>query len=480
MILFQELIPCFHDDPVQIYMRQKLGYEANSGNATPSSASKALGLWYHINNFKLMENKPIHDFSTVDGIIYPIFTDPETNIIVTGDIILSKSVIKKTFNIEVSHEGTDLCCVFFHSNTPTPYQQYKAMACLYALLNSTFIHNIDKTRLVLYSPSKNKSEIVDVKKFLPLRKKLLEYVEWYKQVQNINHSVDTHPFLYPNMKYMEEMGDKGIEWKTKWAYKINEITLLPSIKPSHRNICNDFELIWKDPSLLDKMQLYPKGINETIKPMLKLHFDSSPSDVFVGNPELFKQQCLDWHRRKCCLFIDFETIGNQIYMIGIGRYDISNGFQYECLISKSLSSIDLQELMDRFVAYLDAMILSIDKIFYWYAEITFLRNADLNIGDVLEKYNWVDICSIFRKTPVLVRHCFNFKLKNIWKCMKEKNLIQTEQPPDDCCNGQQSIEIAKQFYSSHSDKLLQTLKSYNQFDCQVMYDILYYFKSNQN
>lgn len=476
MIFFHELTPCFHDDPIQIYMRKKLGYEVNFCTSTPSSASKALDLWYHTNNLKLMENVDIRNYQK-DGIIYPIVVDPETGIVVTGDIILSKSVIQKTFNINVPYEGTEMCSVFFHSSPATPFQEYKAMVCLFALMNSTYI---DKTRLVLVYPTKNQSKIVDAKDLVPLRKKFLKYVEWYTQVTHIDHSIELHPFLYPNMKYMEELDDKGIEWKTKWAYKLNEVTLLPSIKPCHRNICNNFELIWKDPSLLEKMKLYPKGISETIKLMLTLHFDSSSADVFVGNRELFKQQCLDWHRRKCCLFIDFETIGNQIYMIGIGRYDISNGFQYECLVSKSLSSTDLQELLDRFVAYLDGILLSIDKIFYWYAETMFLRNSNLIIADILEKYNWIDICSVFRKTPVLVRHCFNFKLKNIWKCMKEKKLIMTEQPPDECCNGLQSVEIAKQFYLSHSEKLLQTLMSYNQFDCRVMYDILDYFKSNQN
>lgn len=459
-------------------MRKKLGYPAVS-DCTPSSASKALVEWYHTNHTNILENIEARDHSlTTNGIVYPVFIDPATQIIVTGDLILTKSLIQRKFKIAVPREGSEFCCVFFHSTMATPHQEYKTMACLFALSNNSSIQKIDKTRAVVYCPSKGTCKILHLHQLSVVRKKFLDYLEWYHQVEDVDHMTSKHPFLYPNMKYMEEMDDKGAEWKTKWAYEINEITLLPSVKPVHRGICDNFEMLWNDPGLLEQMQLYPRGITTTITRMLALHFDSSGENVLIGDREELEKQCLEWSRCKCCLFVDFETVDNQIYMIGIGKYDSSNGFQYECLVSESLSPDHLQELMHRFEEYLGTMIMSIDKIFYWYAEVMFLKNSDYtqDLG-LLTKYEWVDVCSVFRKNPVLIRHCFNFKLKNIWKWMRASNLIQTEQPPEDCCNGQQSVEIAKRYYSSRSETLLETLISYNQFDCRVMFDILWYFKS---
>lgn len=56
--------------------------------------------------------------------------------------------------------------------------------------------------------------------------------------------------------------------------------------------------------------------------------------------------------------------------------------------------------------------------------------------------------------------------------MKELEMIDTSSPPKDCCNGEQSIEIAKRYFLTKCPDILDTLKKYNEFDCRVMYDIL--------
>lgn len=469
-IHFNELRPCFYDDPLQIFMRKRLGFIPTVCNYI-SNASKAMKEFYfkYAKELSIEEEK---DFCQEQGAYYHSkLYDDKNKVISTADFIFSKDVIQKYFNVEINPVNP-LICVFFVSSPLSPYQKYKIVAVSQAIRNSV---NIDSTKMVLFYPSTSKSEIVDMKSFSYLESRYKSYIEWYNNISKLpeNVSVEDHPYLYPNMKYMDELNDDAVKWKTDWAFQCEEITLLPGIYPSHRQICKNIKELSKDPMFfLDKMKI--RGSKTSILKMVEMRYGSS--SLWIGNQDELKQECLDWKRRYSYLFIDFETIENNIYMIGIGHYNEKDGFEYKCLVSKSNSTQDIQELLTRFYVFLKEFPFSIDRIFYWYAETIFLQQASqkYDISNLLSGYNWVDLCSIFRRNPVIIKNCFNYKLKNIWRCMKDLGMIDTPSPPKECCNGEQSIDIAKHYFLTKCPETFDILQKYNEFDCKVMYDILSY------
>lgn len=491
MIPIRDLIPCFNDDPLQIYMRRKLGFrnDVMTNYYTSSSSIKSdLDFWKKKSDYKFMSEKDVPNifsdkyFSEWDGCFNVSIVDPKTKVVAHADMLLSKKVIQEFFGVDtelLSMVKGSWITTIYHSSPATPYQQYLTAVFMKAL--STVDQTVvDSQYVCIHYPKDGKTILKDVRYLDHLLEPFERYVEWYNIADSIDHESNRHEFLYPNMKYMDGLDDQGMEWKTNWAIHLNEITLLPSIKPSHRIYCKDFKEIYVRPSILDDMKLRPKTISNMILKMLQLKFDDGAPLVYVGDQNKFDNECLNWHRRKCYLFIDFETIDHQIYMIGIGRYDLKNGYKYECIIADNLVRMNLQTMLDRFKERLSDCDLSIDKIFYWHAERQFLNTMKdrfgYDIGDVLRRYQWVDMCRQFRQCPILIRDCYNFKLKTIWSVMKKHGMIDTENPPDTCCNGLQSIDLAVQYYKTGCQEMVETLKAYNAFDCKVMFDIINYFR----
>lgn len=471
MIHLSELRPCFYDDPIQIFMRRRLGFKETITNYI-SNAAIALKEFYYKNfeqgNIKHEETILPHNIETKNSFVYPLLLDHQYNVLIKADLLLQKSVIQEYFYKNIDSSGMML--VFFVSSPLSAFQKYKICATYLAVQG---YNNIEKNKAILYYPSKKETEIISFSRFHDLIKPYISFVDWYNKAPTMNEDL-SHEFMYPNMKYMEELSEDGLEWKTKWAYKHDEITLLPGVYPSHRKICKNMKELFESPKILDEMKI--RGSKSSILKMLEMRYNNNEL-IWVGDKDKFWKTCLDWKRRHAYLYIDFETLDQKIYMIGIGHYDERQGFQYTCLVSKSESREDIQNLLNEFSMFLNEYPFTVDKIFYWYAETVFLKNAHgFDIGNVLEKYQWVDLCSIFRNNPVIIKDCFNYKLKNIWKWMKKYDMIDTQSPPNDCCNGGQSIEIAKQYFLTKNKEVLKVLTDYNEFDCRVMFDILFCIK----
>jgi hypothetical protein len=147
-------------------------------------------------------------------------------------------------------------------------------------------------------------------------------------------------------------------------------------------------------------------------------------------------------------------------------------------MADALKMSDIEKMLGEFVNLLEEIHCahSIESIYFWHAEIQILKKMrdefGFDIGNILTAYEWIDLCKIFRSTPIVIRDCFNYKLKTIWKYMKQHDLIATECPPDECGNGLESVEIASKYYASHREFWKEKLIAYNGFDCRVMYDIL--------
>lgn len=521
MIRFSELRACFYQDPVQLYIRHYVGVPPVACT-TVSNAYKSLVEWYYSNHKKYDVRDATSNNSTTTPVsrsVYedstnyfkPVLLDREHNVEVPADLLLTQDVLQKEFGVTIPRhwkDGTSVLVAFVSHPVVSPYQKYKMHACISAVRHMPpREHSINRNIIIQYSPSTQKAVIrhyseiasdrASPREDTPIAEMYTRFVQWRNDVgdgmsfPDFLKSPRTRAFIYPNMKYMDELDDEAVEWKTRWAMSLHEITLLPGMYPHHRKVCSSMKDLYRAhrghhlEEILDAMNIR-KPQRPVIKKMLELRYGDEEHDtpqppVFIGSVDMLSNTCLSWKHDATYLFVDFETLEDtgKIYMIGIASWNQRDGLVYDCMMADSDTPQDLRELMTRFIEYLDhGTPFPIDRIFYWYAETVFLKQAAhsqhraAEISAILNKFEWVDLCSEMRSNPVVLRDCFTYKLKHVWKAMTSHGLIDTPGPPGECCNGGQSIEIAKRYFRSRSPDLLKLLKTYNEFDCRVMHDIL--------
>ena len=90
---------------------------------------------------------------------------------------------------------------------------------------------------------------------------------------------------------------------------------------------------------------------------------------------------------------------------------------------------------------------------------------------------YVDLMKVFIDTPLTVKGCLNFKLKNITKALHANGLIQSNYDDLECTNGVDAMVLCWQHYGMiHKDvefevKPMDSIIKYNRIDTKVLYDI---------
>lgn len=172
------------------------------------------------------------------------------------------------------------------------------------------------------------------------------------------------------------------------------------------------------------------------------------------------------------LFVDFETVPSIvsglersiIFMIGVGKV-INKKWCYTTFCVENLSLQEELHILRNFKSYVYKH--SSPILYYWHAEENILRQSHFNL-DV----EYFDLCKLFQKEPIVIRGCLNFGLKNIAKCLKKLELIQTSLEDEKCQNGMSAMLMALNL-----DKNRDSIQKYNEFDCKVLYEILLFVRS---
>jgi len=195
-------------------------------------------------------------------------------------------------------------------------------------------------------------------------------------------------------------------------------------------------------------------------------------------------------------YIDFETISdvfdsfetfpvsnvyaNIIFLIGVGWYD--EGFKYKSFICNTLSFEEEARIVREFLAFVrDGNIL----IHWSGAEGMFLDKALERIDDIdltctadKIKGRFMDLCEVFTETPIVIKGCFSFSLKQVAKAMYSHGMINTTWD-DTCHNGMDCSLLAWKAYKGSSiddNPIMTDILRYNEADCKVMYEILSYLR----
>lgn len=158
------------------------------------------------------------------------------------------------------------------------------------------------------------------------------------------------------------------------------------------------------------------------------------------------------------LFIDFEYVGDLLYLIGV--YD---GSTYKAFWSDSLTSDGMKSLWQCFSTFLSQEEAD-SHCWYWYAEERQLQKWGLETDS-----EWLDLWKVCRYGAV--RHAFDFSLKSWVYAFHKHEKIPFCYEDLECQNGALSVEFAHEVFEDSNEEKKQELEKYNRYDCEAMWYI---------
>lgn len=497
-IQFSDLYSCISEDPLQVYMKYHLGmtpknvFEQSfiaSSSRGKQDDQKALFFKTHettlffvsenMNAFRhsVVEQKmlnlarPLENFFSV-----PIVND-RARLKMMVDMIATSAFLHHLDPSVVSKDTSKSSIVFFTSSEkPTTYQYYKLFFAQRILarhasridLEDAYFYNLNTLTLMHVDLTKDK--------FKKYAGNISKYCRWIRNCIHYGSEYTllppSHPFLYPNMKV--DCGDVDMQaWKMTYAQKLDEMTLLWKCHPKHRQRLHDKQIFsFTDTRFrVEDLQLQSKTDETMLKDMLALRV--SDKEQIRMPPDAVDFSRTSSHH----LFVDFETLDDMIYWIGVGVWD-GTKYEYRAFVSHNVSVSDELDVMTSFSKWLEGF--PQKTVYYWFAEERFWNRARKQHTDApdMDFSCWVDLCKLFSTTPILVKNCFNFKLKTIAKEMKRMDMIDIV-VPQECSSGQDSLVLARRYFEKRLSADYESLWKYNYFDCRVMFEIVYFLGNGE-
>lgn len=324
--------------------------------------------------------------------------------------------------------------------------------------------------------------------------------------------------LYPNMKNSLEGDYRRI--KKRIADVNGEITQLYYCGVDKRIECQNKGIMNLNDEKInsDLLGFKNKANEEIIKKMLELN--KSDKYIYI-NKEL--NNYMDWQdKNEYEFFVDFETYSKSnisgpdediIYMIGVcyeeefkcfiinNKYNIKKSIKkrndenedLNCDLSNYVLCHNEYDLINRFTDYIYSKNNSEtdNSVYKKDARLIHWSNFEERVfSSKIEKYslnkkrftlNWYDLCNVFKYTnsPILIKKCWNFKLKDITNKMCEYNFINLKWP--DLEDGLLSSFMAKDIYENNDkhnkNNFIIDITEYNYIDCKTMYNILNFIRN---
>lgn len=288
----------------------------------------------------------------------------------------------------------------------------------------------------------------------------------------------SHGSLYPNLK-VDYAGIFQLDDAEKKQYrdvgeKVCDVSLVWQCGVKRRRILREQRIYrWDDPLFYRYFRplVASPHRSEIIEKMLML--SSEPTKDFMSPLPNELLQKFPWLEKPLgdWVFVDFETDFQKcIYMMG--HYTREGG--YLCEWSDHLDMFSEKPLMIKIHQLLSQLQQSGKMVCYYVAERNFWKERCRlhNLEGLMSLFdNAVDLSHVFQYGPVIVRGAFNFKLKTLASRLCEMGHLGLRQPQG-CADGAESVEIAREYFRSRSENLLSILEAYNQFDCQVLCEMV--------
>lgn len=347
---------------------------------------------------------------------------------------------------------------------------YKGQLCTYAKILSEIQGTFPSTVFIIGKNMKI-GHVIYKGRDNDIIKLFYDGIEWLRRVKKNAHIWDFSTELLPNMKVSHPIYDK--EKKLISDY-FGDITEFWQCTVKHRDkllIDTKNEIYsWKDPNFNVNYLGLNDHVFNRVEKLIKIN-RGELGDIY---PLKIQNNLYEWKTLTNECFVDFETVGDLednnfvIFLIGI----LYHG-KYYSFVADSLSLVDEKRILYSFNNFWNEI--GCPKLWYWYAEDGFWNKAVKKTNlRVAKPLNWVDLYKIFYDEPFFVKGCKNFKLKSYVKSLLKLGKINIKLPPENCCNGMDALFMGMEYYENplESKHLLDTIITYNKFDCESLYALL--------
>ena len=335
-------------------------------------------------------------------------------------------------------------------------------------------------------------------------------VEWVKNIRNNEYDLSKYPLerdeLYPNMCNRHDYPYHAI--KKTFAENNKDLTLLWNIGPKQRRIANSKGVYtWDD----EKCSPETLGVTGKVKPrILRRILEANHSETRTIYPKYIENNYSDWKNldgRKLELFVDFETtcsVFNElddlpenkglslIFLIGAGFiHPITKEWTFVKFVVDEINESEENRICKEFVSFINILSEEFeikDGISCWH-----YSNAEVSSWKRFEERNkneysveWSDLLKVFLLEPIGIKGCLSYGLKVITKSFYEHGFIKTHYEDSCISDGadaavgafKANLECKKNgvLFSQHN--LTQEIVKYNEVDCKVLQEILYYLREN--
>jgi hypothetical protein len=435
------------------------------------------------------------------------------------DIIIKGEYLKKIFNINCLHNNYYIIDIKYTTIKLNANQEYilntdytpvyKAQLFIYTqALNNILNTNIDKAFILPKKISwqkKNINTIIDNEynvinkninniKLVTINYKLFDaFIKdnvknsllWLNKMKTIGHQWSLLPKpsikeLYPNMKNNRDGYWRNI--KQELSEKIKELTSVWHIGIKNRESAFNANVFsYNDERCTTKIL----NINSQSKIgyIINKILEINRGDIII-KPDKIKFDLIQWrniNNNTLEIYLDYETIDDFIFMIGVGYY--KNEWIFKCFICESKSDESQINMYNNFWHYISNELIKNNKtntlfIHWTNAEPIFYNKQKLKFN--LQQKIFLDLYKVFISEPIVIKGALNYSLKTIAKTMYQHKLINTTwDNNNECNNGLNAMIIANNLYNTkntitHND--MKDIIYYNEIDCLVLCDILKYLR----
>lgn len=369
----------------------------------------------------------------------------------------------------------------------------------FILGNGTKTHKYDKFR---------KLGIIDYRgKDKNIPSKALNAVKWRKDVQSPQASSwdinGNYPLcrieLHPNMTVKNSPYYK---LKHKIAMKNNEVSLLFKVgNKTRQELYLNGIYSWDDPKLLNgEINISGLGVHTKTYKIIQTIINANINSFTPPSSSNLIKTTNDVE-----FYIDFESIGSMITgrkydfitMIGVGCYNRKlNNWEYKNFIADTMTIEEENWITVKTSDYIlkksQEYNVKNPTCFHWgnFEPRVWSQLSRRHKGIPTNKWEWVDLCSVFISTPIVINGSLDFKLKNIAGAFSKHGLIKTTWDENSVSNGQQAaiemfnvykdrqISITSQNTFIKDDKLMKEIIKYNEIDVKVLFEMILYLRDN--
>lgn len=290
---------------------------------------------------------------------------------------------------------------------------------------------------------------------------------------------------------MKVQSSKWQKVKKEIAERQEDVTLLYRCGHDKRMLADNKDITsWKKIKA-DELNISSEKIRKSVDQSIVVN----KSRYFQILPKKFSQKAKDaLKHHNLELYLDYETFNYRdnhkdisnldlgetvVYLIGCGF--VKDGiWSFKTYVLQSLSKEDKQKLFHFWLEDFN------DKgdiqIYSWGPTEKNLFEKVTGSESLFNERNYTDLLKVFRDESVAITGLHGYSLKNFAKAMKQNDCIETIWDNSEVSSGLDAMQAGEKLYtefdSEERARQLQSIISYNEVDCKVMWEIVSYFRQN--